>query len=70
MDKTTLSKWENNDDRVGDQSDRLIRLLVLALGEGLQGFMAGTVEAFPKIKDRKSPVRIEVDSEKMSYQYA
>lgn len=70
VDKTTLSKWENNDDRVGDQSDRLIRLLVLALGEGLQGFMAGAVEVFPKIKDRKSPVRIEVDSEKMSYQYA
>ena len=70
VDKTTLSKWENNDDRVGDQSDRLIRLLVLALGEGLQGFAASTVEAFPGIKDRKPPVRIEIDSEKMSYQYA
>ena len=70
VDKTTLSKWENNDDRVGDQSDRLIRLLVLALGQGLQGFAASTVEAFPGIKDRKSPVRVEVDSEKMSYQYA
>ena len=70
VDKTTLSKWENNDDRVGDQSDRLIRLLVLALGEGLRDFMAGAVEGFPKIRDRKSPVRIEVDSEKMAYQYA
>jgi len=25
VDKTTLSKSENNDDRLGDQSDRLIR---------------------------------------------
>ena len=54
----------------GNQSDRLIRLLGLSLGEGLQGFAASTVEAFPGIKDRKSPVRVEVDSEKMSYQYA
>lgn len=36
VDKTTLSKWENNDDRVGDQSDRLIRLVTLGLGEGLK----------------------------------
>lgn len=70
VDKSTLSKWENNDDRVGDQSDRLIRLLVLALGEGLQSFTASTVAAFPRIKDRKPPVRIEIDSEKMSYQHA
>ncbi len=70
VDKTTLSKWENNDDRVGDQSERLIRLLALVLGEGLQGSTASTVEAFPRIKDRKPPVRIEIDSEKMSYQYA
>ena len=70
VDKTTLSKWENNDDPVGYQSDRLIRLLVLALGEGLQSFTASTVEAFPGIKDRKPAVRIEIDSEKMSYQYA
>jgi len=70
VDKTTLSKWENNEDRVGDQSERLIRLLVLALGEGLQEYTVSTVEGFPHIRDRKPPVRIEVDSEKMSYQYA
>ena len=70
VDKTTLSKWENNDDRVGNQSDRLIRLLVLALGEGLQSSTASTIEVFLRIKDRKPPVRIEIDSEKMSYQYA
>lgn len=32
--------------------------------------MAGAVEALPKVIDRKSAVRIEVDSEKMSYQHA
>src|SRR5204863_5856835 len=28
IDKTTISKWENGHDPVGDQSDRLIRLTV------------------------------------------
>jgi hypothetical protein len=30
------TKWENNEDRVGDQSDRLIRLIALGLGEALK----------------------------------
>jgi transcriptional regulator with XRE-family HTH domain len=30
VDKTTVSKWENNADPVGDQSERLLRTLVLA----------------------------------------
>ncbi|MEK7408316.1 MAG: hypothetical protein AAB225_24860, partial [Acidobacteriota bacterium] len=36
VDRTTLSKWENDDDPVGEQSDRLIRMLALGLGEGLK----------------------------------
>jgi len=36
IDKTNLSKWENNDDRIGEQSDRLIRSISLALGDGLK----------------------------------
>jgi len=30
VDKTTVSKWENDADPVGDQSERLLRTLVLA----------------------------------------
>jgi len=32
IDKTTLSKWENNADPVGEQSDRLIRTIAFAKG--------------------------------------
>ena len=70
VDKTTLSKWENNDDRVGDQSDRLIRTLALALGEGLQDKLREVVEMFPKIRKSPKRTRIEIDAEKMSYEYA
>src|SRR5208337_879358 len=52
VDKTTLSKWENNDDRVGDQSDRLIRLVALGLGEGLRDESARVIRSFPQIKGK------------------
>src|SRR5262245_6620865 len=29
VDRTTLSKWENDEDQVGEQSDRLIRAIAL-----------------------------------------
>jgi len=50
VDKTTLSKWENGDDPVGPQSDRLIRLVALTLHEKLPEDAAEVVRAFAKIK--------------------
>ena len=35
-DKSTVSKWENDKETIGAQSERLIRSVVLALGEGLK----------------------------------
>jgi DNA-binding transcriptional regulator YiaG len=60
--KSNLSKWENNQDKIGEQSDRLIRTIVLTLGEGLQKKAADVVRAFPAIREitRK---RLEVDAE-------
>lgn len=70
VDKTTLSKWENNDDRVGDQSDRLVRLVALGLGEGLQEESERVIRSFPQIKGKHHPVAIQMNATTLSYQYA
>ena len=70
VDRTTLSKWETNDDRVGDQSDRLIRTVALGLGEGLKEKLEEVIRSFSQIRDSKRYVRIEMNPEKKSYQYA
>lgn len=74
VDKTTLSKWENNDDGVGSQSDRLIRLTVLALGEGLQEKLDEVIRiVFPNIRrtgaKTVTKVGYEINSKKLTYQY-
>jgi DNA-binding transcriptional regulator YiaG len=69
VDKTTLSKWENNHDPVGDQSDRLIRFAVIGLGDGLEEKLKALVENLPQIGTYK-PANITIDLEKMSYEYA
>ena len=77
IDKTTLSKWENDEDPIGEQSDRLIRLVVLELGEGLKEEMvrlketpADWIRGFPKIAKTSKKVALEVDPEKMIYKVA
>jgi transcriptional regulator with XRE-family HTH domain len=70
VDKTTVSKWENGHDPVGDQSDRLIRVTVVALGPGLEEKLKAVVENLPQIGTSYHPMNIVVDLEKMSYQYA
>jgi transcriptional regulator with XRE-family HTH domain len=60
--KSNLSKWENNQDKIGEQSDRLIRTIVLTLGEGLQKKAAEVVRAFPEIRETTRK-RLEVDAE-------
>ena len=72
VDKTTLSKWENSDDPVGPQSDRLIRMMALALGDGLQEKLDEIIRvSFPKISRKNVPsFGIEINPDAMSYQYA
>jgi len=68
VDKATLSKWENNDDAIGEQSDRLIRAVTLALGDGMKAKMEQVVRSFPKIQGSRD-VRIEIDPQTKSYHY-
>lgn len=70
IDPATLSKWENDDDRVGPQSDRLIRTIVLALGDGLKEELEAVINLFPAINENARQRHIEIDPAKMSYQYA
>jgi len=70
VDKTTLSKWENSDDPIGEQSDRLIRTVVLGLAEGLQAELSNVVMNFDRITSEVRPVTIEADPKTLSYEYA
>jgi len=71
VDKTTLSKWENEHDLVGEQSDRLIRMYALVLGEGLQKEQRHVVEdCFPRIHHSRRSVQVCINSSTMAYSYA
>jgi DNA-binding transcriptional regulator YiaG len=70
VDRTTLSKWENNNDPIGPQSDRLIRAVVMALGEGLKEKLEETVRHFATIGDCCHPSRIRVNPQTLAPQNA
>jgi DNA-binding transcriptional regulator YiaG len=52
VDKTTLSKWENNDDPVGPQSDLAIRMIVMSQNQALREELKNAIREFEKIKFR------------------
>ena len=67
---TNLSKWENDEDKPGEQSDRLIRLVAVALGEGMKERIEEVVRAFPHMRERPRPSRMSLNTEDMSCEYA
>ena len=69
VDKTSISKWENDEDKIGPQSDRLIRLVVLALGEGLMGNSRDVVNRFTKMGDRPVQSTFNLDSKDYHCEY-
>lgn len=70
VDKTTLSKWENNEDPIGLQSDLLARAVVISRDKRLEKRAADRIRAFERIADKQKCVRVEVDPEKLEYEYA
>lgn len=70
VDKTTLSKWENNEDPIGVQSDLLARAVVISRDKRLEKRAADHIRAFEKIADKQKRVRVELDPEKLAYEYA
>jgi DNA-binding transcriptional regulator YiaG len=69
VDKSTPSKRENNEDCLGDQSDRLIRLVALGLGERLKQESERVIRSFPQIKSKPHPVGIQMNATTLSYEY-
>lgn len=70
VNKTTLSKWENNEDPIGLQSDLLARAIVISRDKLLKKRAADHIRAFEKIADQQKRVRVELDPGKLAYQYA
>jgi transcriptional regulator with XRE-family HTH domain len=70
VDKTTLSKWENNEDPIGIQSDLWARTVVISHKKSLEKRAADHIRAFEKIADERRHVRVEIDAEKLEYEYA
>jgi len=68
--RRTLSKWENNEDPIGIQSDLLARTMVISRDKRLEKRAADHIRTFEKIADRQKHVRVEVDAEKREYEYA
>jgi transcriptional regulator with XRE-family HTH domain len=64
-----LERWENDQERAGAQTDRLIRALALLLGEGLQE-AGDSARAFVEIQDQPRELAIEIDPATMHYRYA
>ena len=74
-DKTSLSKWENDDDVPGERTDRLIRAVTVGLGEGLQDHIAEIVRGFASIKGALTEkflknLKYKLDPEKRTCEYA
>ena len=69
VDKSTISKWENDEDPIGEQSDRLFRVITVALGEGLKEKIEQVIAMFPHIDSKPQKIGIEIDPRSMSHQY-
>jgi putative zinc finger/helix-turn-helix YgiT family protein len=70
VDKTTLSRWENNAQTPSEQNDMLIRAVSAALGKGLKQDIERIVRHFSSISEKSKAAIIKVDPEKMEYEYA
>src|SRR5580658_5348010 len=70
VDKTTLSKWENNEDRIGVQSDLWARTVAVSHDKRLGKRAGDYIRAFEKIADKQKHVRVEVDALTREYEYA
>lgn len=69
-DKTTISKWENNQIPIGTISDRLIRAVFLGLGSGSKEQIQEGIRNFTAISAARKAVLIELDVKMLTVEYA
>lgn len=62
-DPSTLSRWENEAQKPGPQSDKLIRVIALERGQGLKKKLQSAVDHFKNIKKPSKRVRLSVNPE-------
>lgn len=67
-DKSTLSKWENGEDPIGTANERLIRSVVLTLGDGLKERSEEGVRSFTWITEEYHQGPMNVDMETLEVQ--
>ena len=61
-DRTKISKWEREEDRIGPATDRLVRLLAAALDSELRAGVSGIAEHLPHISDESGNIwELQVD---------
>jgi DNA-binding transcriptional regulator YiaG len=72
IDRTTLSKWENNQQEIGKHSDRLLRFLVMNKSADLRKHAEEFLKKYGELTDRVSrrTPEIKIDSETLEYEYA
>ena len=51
-DRTKISKWENEEDRIGPATDRLVRLLAASVDNELRPGVSAVAEHLPQISDK------------------
>jgi YgiT-type zinc finger domain-containing protein len=69
VDRSVLSRWENDREKIGTQSDRLIRTVATSLG-GWKSRVEQVVRKFSTINDDPKTLMIEIDAEELSFEYA
>lgn len=70
VDKTTVSKWENNEDPIGFQSDLFLRTVVMSLDEQLREGVPKLIQYFREVANKQKRVRVEVDAKTLEFEYA
>ena len=69
-DKSTISKWENDEQATGDRADRLIRAVALILGDGLDAHKKKVVRQFPEIEEVIRAIEYRLDPESQTCECA
>lgn len=69
-DKSTVSKWENDEQAPGERADRLIRAVALILGDGLDEDTKKVVRQFPEIEEVIRDIEYKLDPESHTCEYA
>jgi putative zinc finger/helix-turn-helix YgiT family protein len=69
VDKTTLSKWENNQIQIGASSDRLIRAVALGFGPHSKEEIEDALRGFKAIDETGEPIQIEIDANALAVRY-